>query len=82
VPYRTTTCGSCPAPIIWARTPAGKRMPVDAEPTPDGNVTLVPPLESYDSPLAVVSSERDPSSTRYTSHFATCPNADSHRRSH
>lgn len=75
-----TDCRSCGAPIRWARTSTGKRMPVDAEPNPDGNVTLIPPLESADFPLAVVSSERDPSVIRYTSHFATCPNADAHRK--
>lgn len=36
----TVECASCGAPITWAITPAGKRMPVDAEPTPNGNVEL------------------------------------------
>ena len=25
-------CGSCHAPVVWAITEKGKRMPVDAEP--------------------------------------------------
>lgn len=28
---RITRCGSCRARIIWLLTPAGKRMPVDAD---------------------------------------------------
>jgi hypothetical protein len=34
---RTETCN---AEIVWARTKTGKLMPVDAEPSGDGNVEL------------------------------------------
>ncbi len=34
------TCRSCDALIIWARTPAGRLMPLDVAPNPEGNVTL------------------------------------------
>jgi hypothetical protein len=40
-------------------------MPVDPEPVAEGNVVLV-------DGLAVVGGEGEP---RYTSHFATCPDA-------
>lgn len=76
-----TACGSCGAEVIWAFTTSGKRMPVDAEPSPDGNVTLIPPLIPGETPTAVVSSDRDPAQVRHMSHFATCPNAAAHRRS-
>jgi hypothetical protein len=67
-------CRSCNAEIIWARTESGKAMPLDAEPTEDGNVKIV-------GGFAVVGGLQllDPG-PRYTSHFATCPNAAQHRR--
>lgn len=74
-------CRSCQAEIVWARTSAGRPMPLDAEPNPAGTCTLEhtaegallvrvdpsPPLEVDTRP-------------RYTSHFATCPHADQHRK--
>ena len=76
-------CRACHAEIWWAETEQGKRMPVDADPSPDGNVAVVregageaPPvvrvLPAGDLPLNLV--------VLYTSHFATCPNASQHRR--
>ncbi len=77
-------CRSCQAKILWAITPAGKRMPVDHAPSDDGNILLV--HTAMDTPLAVVLSKeglemasRSPMGLR-TSHFATCPNAEEHRR--
>ena len=66
-------CKSCGKPFEWWRTEAGKSMPIDPEPTTDGNVMIdvvknvvrVVPAGSH-VPL-------------YRSHFATCPAADSHR---
>jgi hypothetical protein len=67
-------CRSCGAPITWAITDQGKRMPLDAEPNPAGNVRLtltnavvLRKDEVYDGP-------------RFMPHWATCPNADQHRR--
>jgi hypothetical protein len=68
-----TRCRSCGAAIIWAITANGKRMPVDAQPLrgllqlhdrPDDEAPLVRVL-----PIEV-----------HRSHFATCPQADQHRR--
>jgi len=69
-----STCRSCNAPILWARSAKGKRrpMPLDPEPVPGGNVELV------DGEAWVV--KPDPNVPRYVSHFATCPNAGQHRR--
>lgn len=74
-----STCRSCGRPIRWARTTKAKRIPIDLAPVDDGNVTL--------------SDDRDPIATvhppgqapldagpRYVSHFATCPDADRHRK--
>lgn len=70
----SATCRSCGAAIIWAVTPAGKRMPLDAQPAK----RIV--LDDYgvktfgdEAPCAQVVDT-------YTSHFATCPNAAQHRK--
>ena len=75
-------CRSCQAPIVWAVTANEKRMPVDAEPVPDGNLILT----SDDPPRVIMhvlgqaSLFDEPDPPRYVSHFATCPHADRHRR--
>ena len=64
-------CRTCQAPIIWAVTPSGRRMPLDAEPREGGNVTL------RADGVAIVGGE---GAVRYVSHFVTCPQAGQHRR--
>ena len=72
-------CRSCGAPIIWAVTKSGRSMPLDEATDPAGNVLL---LENGN--CLVPAPEDDvweaAGGTRHTSHFATCPNADQHRR--
>lgn len=58
----TVQCRSCGADIVWFRTKAGKRMPVDEATTQPTDREDQLDLE------------------RHTSHFATCPDADQHRR--
>jgi len=70
-------CRSCKAPIRWARTAAGRNIPLDAAPVAHGNVEL------DDQGIATVlaaTAAWDGVTPRYTSHFATCPDADQHRR--
>ena len=72
-------CRSCGAGITWAKTAQGRSMPVDRDPVPDGNITL----EDTDigTSIATVHGPDDPiEGERYVSHFATCPNANEHRR--
>ena len=72
----SATCRYCSAPIIWVRTAAGRAMPLDAEPNPDGNVELV---ERFDGPDEVLVHAQPPLATWgviYMPHFATCPNYD------
>lgn len=64
------TCRSCGADMIWAQTPNGRDMPLDAKPLKsvcqiarDGDTVEI--IRMHDA---------------YVSHFATCPNADKHRR--
>jgi hypothetical protein len=73
-------CRSCDAPLLWARTEKGRRIPLDPEPytgpEPSGLFVLregglavaAPPGAFEDEPL-------------YRSHFATCPDAALHRKS-
>lgn len=71
------TCRSCQAPVIWVRTEAGKAMPVDAEPVPNGNLLLVAEQGK------VIAYVREPdmlNTSRYVSHFVTCGQADVWRR--
>lgn len=75
--FQVSACRSCGARIIWAETLTEKRMPVDAEPTPDGNVSLEP-REGF-APLATVNAPLFAAGLR-KSHFATCPNAGQHRK--
>lgn len=74
-----STCSSCSARVEWVTTDAGKKMPLDLEPSAAGNVVVrgdgvaatLGPIELAMLPAGTV---------RRVSHFATCPNADQHRR--
>jgi hypothetical protein len=71
-------CTSCSAPILWAVTINDKFMPVDAEPSPDGNVELIEEGRIrraivHTQPLLAPISLHKP-------HWATCPNASEHRK--
>jgi hypothetical protein len=73
-----SVCRSCGAPIVWAVTVTGHRMPVDADPGRGGTVTLRdrPGL----SPIALVVGAAPPGAPlRHRPHFASCPHADDWR---
>lgn len=73
-------CRSCRAPMFWVITADGKRMPVNATPDPKGGFVLT--LKSTGELHAEVAMPSTPANrNRYVSHFATCPQADQHRRS-
>lgn len=80
----TARCSSCGAPITWAVTTTGKRMPVDAEPAPNGNVELTPLLSAFnrEPTEATVHAQRPlgHEGPLHLSHFVTCPQADEWRR--
>lgn len=63
------TCRSCARDIVWGMTPAGKRMPLDPDPSPDGNLWI--------DEGVIMSTKVDPpdGAPRYLSHFVTCPDA-------
>jgi hypothetical protein len=80
------TCRSCGARIRWAVTPAGKRIPLDADPVDGGNVLLHEAPNPGEDPTATVVGKRvqpnlfGDDGPRYVSHFSTCPDAAAHRR--
>lgn len=75
--FQTEKCRSeqCQAPIIWARTTSGRSMPVNADPTPDGNIAVEVRQGMI---MAIVYPE--PIRDGRTSHFMTCPAAHAWRK--
>jgi len=77
-------CNTCGAPMYWARTRDGKAIPIDVKPTPKGNILLTYNQSRDDLNAKVYAPNNThnipPGRNRYTSHFATCPDADKHRR--
>jgi hypothetical protein len=83
------TCRSCDAVIEWVLTEKAKRMPIDALPVADGNLTMDRDergnLKMGPNGIlrvrAVKAGEELPAETsRYVSHFATCPDAAKHKK--
>lgn len=73
-------CRSCSAPVVWCDTSRGKSMPVDAAPTPGGNLLLE--QRPGRAPLVHVLG-LDAAAARedlHKSHFVTCPQAGQWRK--
>lgn len=87
--YDRGRCRSCNALIFWAisadalgtpkRRPDGSvvKISMDPFPVPDGNLMLVSPGKVAPIGAANLGVPRD---ERWRTHFATCPNASTHRR--
>lgn len=81
----TSRCRSCNAPVLWVAVgPQGERsrMPLDPDPTDDGNVRLEGRFTPSGAEAATVLGplEAELEDELYLSHFATCPDADEWRR--
>ena len=74
---RISRCTSCGASILWAETVNGKAMPLDEMPDPDGKFALD---EADEPPIATYKHTNPGGAERFTSHFATCPDAAKFRR--
>ncbi len=73
----SVNCNSCQARVMWIKTAAtGKPMPLDAEPNPNGSIVIRDGLAHVLKTGALLV----PGERRFTSHFATCPNAAGHRK--
>jgi hypothetical protein len=68
-PPKVEPCRSCQAMIVWAKMPSGKWSPFDAK--PERRFILRP------GPDGVTQAEAQ---STFQVHWATCPNADAHRR--
>jgi hypothetical protein len=81
---QTTACSSCGEPIYFAKTSSGKPMPVDAEPSDQGNVLLAIDADTRQLKAEVLGRGTEPPAGRnvYLSHFVTCPHSESHRKAH
>lgn len=71
-------CKGCRGEVLWAISPAGKRIPIDAAPNPNGEYVIARSdvygyraLARFD---ASVSDSGKPV-RRFTSHFKSCPYA-------
>jgi hypothetical protein len=70
-----SSCRACGAPIRWAITRNGKRIPLDAAPNPAGNVSL----HEAGSGMAFATVHAGPPGMlddweAWMPHHATCPN--------
>lgn len=80
-----STCRSCGEPITWAITANGKRMPLDAEPSMEGNVVLTR-AEPGETPIARVLAGDALAEARLAAvplhllHHVTCPHGRAWRR--
>jgi hypothetical protein len=68
-------CRTCGASIQWVETERGKRMPIDSRPSEQGTIVLRHRFAEPPLAIAGVPPEAFPGEPRYTSHFATCPQA-------
>jgi hypothetical protein len=71
-------CKSCGRPMRWVDTNRGRKMPVDFDPHEDGNVVVH--ANGRADVQGATPSEIPNGATLHFSHFATCPNANEHRR--
>lgn len=81
-------CSTCERPIIWAKSPAGAALPLDARPAvmyvlEGDQAVAVRPVPEADRPWLF---EADGEGARanepktYVSHFLTCPQATAHSK--
>lgn len=70
--FEIDTCKDCGAEVIWTRTVNNKWMPVNKNPSKEGQVTLQD--NGKEPPLAMYHTIKGRGVTYYVPHFATCPN--------
>ena len=73
-------CRSCGASIFWAKTEAGKSMPVDAHPHPEGRVVLFDRGGSVIAKVLGKEEQPRPGENTRRPHWTTCPQAGNWRK--
>jgi len=79
-PHEPKKCRSCGASLFWSQTEAGRSMPVDAVPHPEGRVIL------YDRGGTVIArtlrqdEQPKPGEVTRRPHHMTCPQGNAWRR--
>lgn len=79
-PYPTAACGgrNCTDRIIWAWTRQQKKIPVNAQPDPEGNIILSWGSTGTDVQARVLTKAQMAAAfgaTLYTAHWSGCPDA-------
>lgn len=75
------TCKACPAAIRWVTTSAGRKMPIDAEPNVfTGTIILKTNSSGEEIAHHIDRKKSHVDGPYYTSHFATCPEAQRFRK--
>jgi hypothetical protein len=73
-----SACRSCGASITWVTAAkSGKSLPLDAVSSPTGNLVIVAGAVGKVRAADILDGPEVP---RFTSHFATCPNANEWRK--
>lgn len=77
-----STCRSCAAPIHWVRLTSGKMHPCDPDPVSVEACAKGDKLVLDNGQIHVITGSENVSNMPrgYVSHFATCPDANEHRR--
>jgi hypothetical protein len=65
-------CRRCKAPIRWVVTEHGKKIPLDREPVPEGNVVAVRLPDGGWVAHVLKKGEAWPDTEHYRPHFVTC----------
>lgn len=73
-------CRACGASMIWGKWPNGRGVPLDAEPSADGNIRLQRDGSAEILKGVQLAPARQRKERLFITHFATCPNADSFRK--
>lgn len=68
-------CSYCSAPLLWAETEGGKRIPLDPTPVSNGNIELI-----GQGKARYVVPDVNATPMRHVTHFSTCPSARQHRK--
>jgi hypothetical protein len=73
-------CKTCRREIVWVRFSSGKAMPLDPDPSADGNVYQGSDGRWRAAGKADADAIRRALTPLYLAHFVTCPQAAQHRR--